>query len=596
MPGNGLKFCTLDFLSGASLQLTGPDILAASWLRQGNSSAPQGVESLKRALVGWTFVSGDGWMLGASRAECLASFEDTHIAMTGGFVFDRNRSRLLEIKQVAVRIATDLTSQESFAAPYRLLKVDLKSSKVEAWFDDCGLGHVFTAKLADVDIYSNSARLLARLAGASPDRRALAAFSQLGLFPFETTPFEGVTKLLPRDPLASYSAQDRSAVSARQTVEALREAMRCTVSAMLEAAPDAEIELSGGLDSRMILAAMEPQARANRIALTLFDPAGQSADLRIADQIAQKYGMRHRVRTLDSTCLSDPDRLFGLLDKASSIYECMGNPVDKVPLLDANLGESGGARFAGQNGEILRGFFHSLQPLGEAASPQLVERLVAWRLVANDRVSADLFLGGNTSREIVSAMTDFRDRLSAFGGNWGQALDRIYLRLRMQAWAGNAASANLYRRTMFLPFFDRKFLEIAMAIPARQKSDSVAAYQLLDALDPSLSSLPLDNGIVPAKRAQQGPVRALSLLTSKAGKLAQRIGQRMTGSSGEALGGPSVVKAWHRFDGHLRLDLDGLDRLGIFEPSALERISRGEMLQNRADLGYILLCDAVVRN
>lgn len=571
---------------------TGPVIWSASWSVTQENHCPPEVDALLARLPGWTVRKGPGWVIAANRPEAIAEVGDWIIACPTGQLIDRSRRTLMSPAEACAALTRGGTdSLNDLAPPFRLIAINRQANRPSAYFDQFGLGHMFEGRNADTLFTSTSARLVAQAIGTGPDIGALVSYSQLGVFAFAATPYLGVSKLLPPDPWATRYAS----VGSGRSVEALHQDVETTfrdaVQTLLAAAPSAALEISGGLDSRLILAAMTSEQRAGRSALTLGSPGAISADRRIASKLAKDYRLTHKISQPAANPWQDPEVLFGTLADACAGYQGMGNPVDKSTLLANGEDNAELARFGGQNGEILRGFYHAMQPLGVAASNNLWTALVDWRLTANDKVQRRLLSQHAYDDVIPSQRKAFLALLGNFDGEWGQVLDRLYLRLRMQAWVGNAASSSLVKRTMLMPFFDPDFVSAAMALPPQSRSKSMAAYRLLRDIDPALAAVPLDSGRTPASFLEAGLGARLGTLRSTAGKLARKMVQRLRPRSGSALGSAAVVEAWHHHRGAERLDFGRLEKLGIFDPAMLEALQSGQITPDRNELGFLLICD-----
>lgn len=571
---------------------TGPVIWSASWSVNSEGPRPAEVEAVLADLSGWTVREGPGWMIGANHRACIAELGDWIVASPASQLVDRARCKLMSPADVCAALVRDGTDWlTGLAPPFRLLAVNRHENRPNVYFDTFGLGHFFEGRKADTLFTSASAKFIAEAIGAEPDIGALLGYSQLGVFAFTATPYLGVSKLLPPDPWATQYKSAGSDSSLQTLQRDVEQTFRDAVQAMLSAAPAAALELSGGLDSRLILAAMTYEQRAGRNALTLGSPGEITPDQRIARKLARDYGLCHKVSQPAADPWQDPEALFGTLAEACAAYQGMGNPIDKATLLVNGEDHAELARFSGQNGEILRGFYHAMQPLGVAASDNLWTALVDWRLTANDKVR-QRFLSQHACDDVIpSQRKAFLALLENFDGEWGQVLDRLYLRLRMQAWVGNAASSSLVKRTMLMPFFDPDFVSAAMALPPQSRSKSMAAYRLLRDIDPALAAVSLDSGSSPASFLDAGLGARLGTLRSTAGKLARKVAQRLRPRSGSALGSAAVVEAWHHHRGAERLDFGRLEKLGIFDPAILEALQSGQITPDRNELGFLLICD-----
>lgn len=570
-----------------------PRIFAATW---GPNAERIHWDRLTRLLDGWTSFSGEGWLLAAEDRSYISGRGKVAAATTATRLFRRDDARMVSLADLVVAFDREGASAAGrLGTPYRLLWVDKPSGTVHAVSDRAGLGHLFRAQLGSFDLYSSSSTLLAQIVGAAPDREALAGFCQYGAFSFGETPFDSVSKLLAPDTYSSRSG--RRAQHSRGHVSGgdLSAVFRDAVSAMANAAPDATLELSGGLDSRLVLAGLTPEQRRGRLALTLDDRGGNSADVRIACQLARAEHLDWKVHALPVHTMDDPDAFFALLRCALEAYDGMSNPIDKVPLVLEHADSPNEARFGGQNGEIIRGFYYPLQPLNRRPSSELVSRLLDWRIGSNDRVRSEYLSDRMTTEFIPAAKSSLQNTILRFQGNWGQAMDQIYLRYRMQSWVGNAVSNRLLQRVVLWPFFDDAFLSSAMALDPTEKKNSKAAYRMLCELDPALARVPLDSGLTPSDYGVNGWVAYAKRMRRTVSKGIGKAMQRLVPQSRNVLGSDGVVQAWARHGGHRRLDVSRLERLGLFHESALERMAVGGLKVDRASLGFLLMCDRVAR-
>ncbi|NBW75006.1 MAG: hypothetical protein EBR34_04325 [Sphingomonadaceae bacterium] len=576
------------------MQKSGPIVLAFQWPGGGTPDLPPQLEPVRAQLSGWVLHAGHGWLIAAKDAVNVAAMGDWIVASPASNLIDRDGAKLLSLQDLAAELdRIGPAVLDSLAPPFRLLAVNRRKNQVTARVDRCGLGHLFEASHGPCHVISSSVQFVAEFTEAGPDIAALLDYSQLGVFPFAATPYVGIRKLLPDDPWGTNYAATGSGRPLKALQDDIEAHFRAAVQALLAAAPQAALELSGGLDSRLILAAMTPDQRAGRSALTLCGPGEDSPDLKIARQLARDQGLDHRVSHAPSEQWLDPELLFTTLDAACSGYQGMGNPVDKATLLANGEDSDGLVRFSGQNGEILRGFYHPMQPLAATASRALWSNLTDWRLIANDRVSPRLLSDYARTQVIPAAREAFLANLANFEGEWGQALDRVYLRLRMQAWVGNAASSTLVKRTMLMPFFDEHFLKAALALPAAARSSSQAAYRLLMDIDPTLANVSLESGISPAQLLSGGIATRLASARQRTAKLVSKLKQRMNPRSGATMGSNSITTAWHRHRGFERLDLGRLAALGIFDEQALELLQSGKLQPDRNELGFLLICNGL---
>lgn len=561
--------------------------------------AREKIFAFSRKLAGWTIASGDSWLFAAERSDCFARSDSLAVATCVPHLFFRAAAQMVGPQALLSQVCqTSGIAFAGLAAPYRLAWCDIGDGAMGAATDSIGLGQVFYGSTAEFSAFSSSSSLLASLLEAKPDQAALAAYAQFGSFPFEKTAFAGVTKLEPCGLLElkagriSVTEWQLAASTSQSDDPSVADAMRRCVAAMVQADPDAALELSGGLDSRLVLAAMDQALRAGRDALTVGADDFPTPDVLIAREIAANEKLKHRIMGASRADLDRFD-MAALVDHVTDGYDRMANPLDKVPLVLMNSGLNEVARFGGQNGEILRGFYYPLQPLNAAATPDIANRLIDFRLISNDKVTPT-----SLSEYAVELQQLSRgrvvDEILSYGGPLWQALDTLYLRFRMQSWVGGAINNRFSDRVAFWPFFDTMVLQASLQLPASYKTGSKGVYSLLHALDPGLSSIPLDTGIVPSREIKGGLLPMLDRAKVIAGKLRKKVGQKIGLSQHAVLGASMVGDAWYDQQAYKRLNYNGLDQLGLFDERFLEGLESGSQRLGRSDLGFVLLCHSVV--
>ena len=273
----------------------------------------------------------------------------------------------------------------SFAAPATVAGLLPDGATLVA--DAAAQGQIAWGERPGLAVAGSSAALVAALLDAEPDERALAGLALVGTGTALQTVFEGVWLLDMGETitLAGGRARTKPRGAAETPGGDVAKNLRASVAAAVEAYPDAEFELSGGFDSRLLLAALPPPLRAGRGALTL--GVADAPDVQVAAQLAWMSGLNHRV--LDPAALVntlDGPKLLERLLSVARRDDYALNPLDR--LLFALLAEAEPAprpRFSGQNGEILRGFYHAGQRLRGPGTAATARRIVTWRMLANDR-------------------------------------------------------------------------------------------------------------------------------------------------------------------------------------------------------------------
>lgn len=480
---------------------------------------------------------------------------------------------------------------EDWLAPYAFAWLNRTTDDILVTVDDCGLSHVFQWRRPGLVAVSSSATLLAQLVRAAPDPSGIGRMALLGFMAFDDSPFAGIKKILAGTALlcrrGRVEAIDRSRaipiggpgrpVAFREHAREGAAVLRSIVAGALAAEPDCHIELSGGMDSRMILAAMTPEQRRGRVAVTIGAP--QTPDVLIAQSLAQEVGMDHRLVDISPLASLPHDQLLKLVTEGARLYDFVANPFDRAVALFIEQRGEGLPRLSGQDGEFARGFYYPFQPITAPYEERLVDSLYSWRLATNDRVNPTLFEPGWYAALEADTIAMVKANWERTQGCFGDDLDRLYLRLRMQNWCGSAYTVGQAHRFILSPFFDRRFLEWAAAAPPPMKKGSRLFAAVLAELDPILAAKPLDSGIVPADLVAGGVRNAARTIQSYASKISKKLAQRFLGATAKTAGSDYFVKTLGRQGLFSTQDIDEMIQLGIFSAHNLPRA-----LQTMTDL------------
>lgn len=574
-------------------ELIGNRTIALSWV-PGHVLPP----AVDRLLSGFTASRDEGILLASERSDCIAREGPAAIALGIKFVLPSGHDQPAS----AISLLATLPSMPELGAPatalYRI------QHRIVAWCDRYGIGQLFFHQASGIAAVSTSATLLARLFACEPDRVALTGFALTGSFVGSSSPFRGIEKV----PLGKRLVIERGAIafddgpspmdyrgSAESTLEEVTEAFVTAVRRMDRAFPEAELELSGGLDSRLILAALPQRSRRDKSAMTI-GPAA-SGDAIVAAQLARKTGLRHRLISSAGFAELDADGLQALIGRVAEGYDHLANPLDKLAIVSAGFSDAteSPARFGGQNGEILRGFYYTAQPLDRTPSEELARRLITWRLESNDRVSDELLTTPEFSEAAAQVHEAIIEMLLGRGDKeWWQALDRLYLTQRMPRWVGAGSTNRFIARTNLYPFLDSDFVDAAMRLPGSAKRNSQAAYRMLSRIDPELAVIPLDNGIVPDQQNRSFPklTQKVKLVT----KVFTRISNRVSGKSRSVLGSASAIDRWYGLSLSKRLPVKSLNAMRLANERAIENLANENRRFDRASLGWLLLIESLTRS
>jgi asparagine synthase (glutamine-hydrolysing) len=397
--------------------------------------------------------------------------------------------------------------------------------------DHLGMKHLYWVQTDAYVAVSTSAAVLASLTGTGVDELAVAHFALLGFPLGNETMFQGVHKVrggtdvtLARGVLT----QCERIVPPAEPVHSGPQAVSRAVQELMAANPDASLELSGGLDSRVVLAAIPRSARRNLVAITVGPDDGD--DVRIARHLAVREGLDHVVIGGAAEAVGGPDGARRRVEDAARSRDFMANPLvgaitDRVETMTPP-----GPRFSGVNGEYVRGFYYpGTVPWGSISAGN-VNRLLRWRMLTNDRVADALFVPDWIAAQSRSFADWLRKDLSETALSLRPATDEFYLKHRVAGWAGPAYSHAVTQRTVLAPFLHPAFLAWAASTKPTERAGSRAMARALRVLDPGLADVPLAGGIRPKYMATRSLVNQSRQARHLGSKARRKLQQRVSGS------------------------------------------------------------------
>lgn len=421
--------------------------------------------------------------------------------------------------------------------PFAVVHRDVRGAPVRAAVDWLGFLQLYVWQGHGLAAVSTSARALARLAGAPLDAAAVAVQALVGWQVGDATIFDGVTvvpaatvatlaqgtvKLREYSAPLTFASSNTPPPSLDEAVSEMAAILRTGLEGHLAAHPEAVLQLTGGHDSRILLGAIVPSRRQGLHALTLGDRG--SRDVAIADDLCRRYGMVHLVHPIDGQPWPGPAEVHGLVLASSRALECQASPLAMAPLLLAERHIFQGHRLSGLGGEVARGFYYGGQPRHAATSPKLIARLAQWRLCSNEAVEEaaldESFLA--VAKETTAA------RLGSLfpEGDWLRATDEFYLYQRMRRWSGTHGTVATMHRPSVNMMFDRRFIELALAVAPADKRDSLLLGKLMSRLDGELASIRLDIGLVPARLGERTWQTRAAVASSGGRRAARKVWQR----------------------------------------------------------------------
>jgi asparagine synthase (glutamine-hydrolysing) len=498
------------------------------------------------------------------------------------------------VGQIAERFPDRLPELMRLLPPFGVVASDSLQG-ISMLADSMGFRPMYhTAVGAQPCALSTSALLVGRAIQADLDLRAVAIQSRLGWQLGQRTLWAGVTKLAPGEiahltvdgvRVTSATEQPGPPISLGAAVKAAARVLRETMSALLDDHPDAVLQLTGGQDSRLLLSAVEPKRRRGLAAMTL--GVTGSADATVASALAQRCGLLHEVHPLGDVTGLTPADAWELCSTAAVRLDGMADPIALAALSLAERQFSQGVRISGLGGEVARGFYYLGRIDDRPVTRRAAHRLGAWRMFVNEAVEPGLLTAEFAAWAETTADTDLFESLRRAGPQWFRATDELYLRHRMQRWAGLTDAAVGYQRIVLNPMLDHEFLSIAARLAPVDKASSRFLACLQMELDDELGRIPLDNRPAPFAYANPGPRAVLQGAAADGRRLVGKVRQRLRRGNRPPAGGvqlaAKVVEHW-RDRPEL---LDGLSRMSMFSSRWMEQMLTGELEPRATSVAFI---------
>ncbi len=500
--------------------------------------------------------------------------------------------------ELAIRLTnTGVSSLSCLAPPAGGLWVHEKG--ISVFTDLYGLQHVFFCPIQDGVVVGSSALIVAFAAGDEIDLNSFGVFGLLGHYLVEMCGFQKTRRLRAGMVIHLHSGNFQmesyalSPKPAGQTLEDLAklaeegaEILRKATTACLSAFPEPDLELSGGLDSRLLLATIPPPKRREIRAITLGE-AG-SHDRITAKLIAEHEGMAQHEVDLAQLEAFHPEEILPLIKNASLKVGHCANPFGRGVLEWVNSQVDQRPRLSGQNGEYIRGFYYPGQPDASQVTPQLVASLARWRMWTNQGVDLSLLTPEFRDQIQTSCLEDLNRILQSYGTGWLLGTDEFYLMERMGRWVGMDYSAATLERVVLAPFFHPAFVEWARTIPAIYRGGSSLSATMLEVLDPYLSTLPLDGGIPPRDVAHPNLRVRLVGRFHFATKVVNKAWQRITGRGKPPYGAETLYQILIQQHPKVLDLLPHISQSGFLDSDAFKEISTGQRQLDWKSLGFLL--------
>jgi asparagine synthetase B (glutamine-hydrolysing) len=389
---------------------------------------------------------------------------------------------------------------DALSPPYAIA-LGGEDGAVHLGVDRCGLQHVYLHEQPDGTFWASSCLLaLAEVVGGEIDADAVAEWLAVGHFISERTMVRGIRKLgagerlrLDRDGVKSV-ARWRAEPAPPATDEDYRAAFLAAVRAGHGHAETAA-ELTGGLDSRLVLAA-RLRAGLPLLSWTIGDP--DSAEVRTIRRLQRAVPFEHVAAQVDG------DSLVDAVLEMHALADGEVNAVEYAPMLLAFPASRGrwAVSMSGSGGEIARAYYYAAIKNGRLDHRGLAHKLSSATEPVVAALGRDRF--PDPHRPLMDTIEAFL--ASGADGTPELAAEDVYIRGRMQRFAGRNTTTTGYFFQQALPYFDNHVIVASLGLPTERKAANGAVVRdALAAWAPMLARIPLDSGIAVAPRSWRRP-------------------------------------------------------------------------------------------
>lgn len=520
--------------------------------------------------------------------------EDGALALSFGVGgTDWRRERPCEAPHLLAGLrAAGVAAVADFTPPFAALFRRRRGAPLEVATDARGLFRVYVTAGAGFAACGSSCLALGALRDDGPDLESLAGYGRLDFYLGARTPMAGVRRLLPGEgctlaagapriaPWAQAPRREPPFGSFAEAVDAGAAALRAAVGSLAAAHPRIGLSLSGGLDSRLLLAALPPERRAALEVLCIDAPGRGDAPL--VRRLAAGCGF---APTFADTSRFPAARAVALARGAARRRDHSANPLFTAVLDWAESALPATPRLNGQNGELARGQYYG----GDPTSPGEVTRertaaLVRGRLFGPQQVAPRVFAPAYREPVMEALEDEIHAWLAATGLPWLDAVDELYLGQRMAGWVGIELSRTSMRRVDLSPFLDPRFVAFARRAAPADKRGSRLMAAIVDAIDPALAALPLDGRPAPAAIWRGTPASR-----SAAPPAARPAPRRAPDAAALVPAGADLVRAQVLADAEAAgVSLARAATLPLFDAGALAGALRPDSPLDVATLGFVL--------
>jgi Asparagine synthase len=457
-----------------------------------------------------------------------------------------------------------------FEGQFALARYEARDARLEVLNDALGMQALYVAERGGLTYVSTSALLLARHLRAPADPLGGELFLRTGGQFGPLTHWQGIERL---DPATSLSWTSQGACRTRywrpsvderlrslsfgDTVDRCLELARGIVARRLEHAPCLSADLTGGYDSRLLVALMIA-ARLPFTALTSGED--DSVDVRLAREVARAGGIEWRQLRSGGVGVLARDRLDEALAWGDGILDVF--KLGEVLTEQSERSRSCDRVIAGGGGEHF-GPYPWLQEFAHAGRPEVdYDRLLNMRVLAP--VDLSVLTAPTRSPELVAYCRDALSRQAAPYGVYPNTtqLDVIYAYKSTGHFGAYRAAVGAHVRQE-IPFYDRELFNAAFSAHHRWRNGHRLHRGMIERLNPAMARVATERGGPAMLARPSNAVRFAPYYARLARTAARKLLQRPTPPDAVP---PALAEA-------LRTRVDALREEGVLD---VDRMRSGE--------------------
>jgi asparagine synthase (glutamine-hydrolysing) len=436
---------------------------------------------------------------------------------------------------------------------YCFILGSLTNAHIQLVTDPIGQLNVYSLRLAETVFLSTSALLLAQIGECNWNPLGVREFLATGTVFGNRSVFSDVHKIDPGSILIFDNSAEASrqrywslrdhvetATTNEQSLENYGEAVKTGLRGIFNTFDAPVLDLTGGFDSRMVLACARQAALDDGYDTVVAGPSNDP-DVVSASRIAARFNLRlHRLSAQPQTAqqwLSLAQAALPLVDGEYDMLEYA-----RIFNIHRQLSARFGASVNGTGGELIRGYWWSALFPRTGKRDSFNARRFARRVYASDPWAEQLLgtrFPDTLLEHFTAAISEATGDLAAHRNT--SCLDNIYLSFLIHCWQARIASATNRIWPCLSPLLFRRPIEIAVSASVALRRNGRMARRLLASMDGELARLPMADGYsaMPAT-ALTWPYHLSRHASDLQGRIARRY-RRVRNRTQSAVGGEPTL-------------------------------------------------------